>query len=408
MPSYFKLFIAGVLTGALIVLGFLVYQSLDESKASSLPEKRSDDNTPVLTVAADTSTIAEPSQENIETSIIESRRNAITRAVELASPAVVGINVTQVKEYRYRSPFQNDPFFKQFFPDKIYRKPVQNLGSGFIISPDGYIISNQHVVEGAVEIIITMADGTQRDAQIIGTDPLTDIALLKIDGKDLPNLDWSDSDKIIIGEWAIAIGNPFGLFSNNAHPTVTVGVISALDRDFQRNREGKLYMNMIQTDAAINFGNSGGPLLDSMGKVIGMNTMIFSESGGSIGLGFAIPSNKIQDVVKVLQENGEINRNYWIGLSIQDVNLQIAPALGLPEAKGVVITDIDPGSPSETAGLKITDVITSLDGYEIIDKTTVQNVLSNEDLRVGDTLEMGISREGKEMKVKIKLEPLPK
>ena len=167
-------------------------------------------------------------------------------------------------------------------------------------------------------------------------------------------------------------------------------------------------MNMIQTDASINPGNSGGPLLDSMGKVIGMNTMIFSESGGSIGLGFAIPSNKIQDVVKVLQENGEINRNYWIGLSIQDVNLQIAPALGLNEAKGVVITDIDPGSPSETAGLKITDVITSLDGYEIIDKTTVQNVLSNEDLRVGDTLEMGISREGKEMKVKIKLEPLPK
>ena len=167
-------------------------------------------------------------------------------------------------------------------------------------------------------------------------------------------------------------------------------------------------MNMIQTDASINPGNSGGPLLDSMGKVIGMNTMIFSESGGSIGLGFAIPSNKIQDVVKVLQENGEINRNYWIGLSIQDVNAQIAPALGLPEAKGVVITDIDPGSPSETAGLKITDVITSLDGYEIIDKTTVQNVLSNEDLRVGDTLEMGISREGKEMKVKIKLEPLPK
>ena len=396
-----------MLTGALIVLGFLVYQSLDAKKALSSSEISSDTKS-VLTTAADSPAISTPAKEGVETSIAESRRTAITSAVEFASPAVVGINVTQVKEYRYRSPFQNDPFFRQFFPDRIYRKPVQNLGSGFIISPDGYIVSNQHVVESAVEIIITMADGSQHNAQIIGTDPLTDIALLKIDGNNLPNLPWSDSDKIIIGEWAIAIGNPFGLFSNNAHPTVTVGVISALDRDFQRNREGKLYMNMIQTDASINPGNSGGPLLDSMGKVIGMNTMIFSESGGSIGLGFAIPANKIQNVVKELLDKGEINRNYWIGLSIQDVNAQIAPALGLPDAKGVVITDIDPGSPSETAGLKITDVITSIDGYEIIDKTTVQNVLSNEDLRVGDILEMAISREGIESKVKIKLEPLPK
>ena len=392
MPSYIKLFIAGLLTGIFVILGLLYLREPDGSREFGAAE-----------LEAIPAAVAQVNQ-----GISNSRHNAITRAVESASPAVVGINVTQVKEYRYRSPFQNDPFFRQFFPDRVYRKPVQNLGSGFIISNDGYIISNQHVVHDAVEIIITMADGTEHNASIIGTDPLTDIALLKIEGKDLPFIPWADSENVIIGEWAIAIGNPFGLFSNNAHPTVTVGVISAVDRDFQRNREGKLYLNMIQTDASINPGNSGGPLLNSLGRVIGMNTMIFSEGGGSIGLGFAIPSNKIQEVVKVLKDQGEINRDYWIGLSIQDVNAHIAPALGLQEAKGVVITDIDPGSPSETAGLQITDVIASINGYEIVDKTTVQSVLSNEDLRVGDMLEMGIYREGKQLKKKIKLEPLPR
>ena len=392
MPSYIKLFIAGLLTGIFVILGLLYLREPDGSREFGAAE-----------LEAIPAAVAQVNQ-----GISNSRHNAITSAVESASPAVVGINVTQVKEYRYRSPFQNDPFFRQFFPDRVYRKPVQNLGSGFIISNDGYIISNQHVVHDAVEIIITMADGTEHNASIIGTDPLTDIALLKIEGKDLPFIPWADSENVIIGEWAIAIGNPFGLFSNNAHPTVTVGVISAVDRDFQRNREGKLYLNMIQTDASINPGNSGGPLLNSLGRVIGMNTMIFSEGGGSIGLGFAIPSNKIQEVVKVLKDQGEINRDYWIGLSIQDVNAHIAPALGLQEAKGVVITDIDPGSPSETAGLQITDVIASINGYEIVDKTTVQSVLSNEDLRVGDMLEMGIYREGKQLKKKIKLEPLPR
>ena len=375
----------------IIVLGLLYFRSPDDAGFGSAEVE--------LVPAA---------EAEIGEAIMISRRNAITRAVETASPAVVGINVTQVKEYRYRSPFQNDPFFRQFFPDRIYRQPVKNLGSGFIISPEGYILTNEHVVYNAVEIIITMADGSQHNGEIVGTDHLTDIALLEIKGDRLPHLRWADSDEAIIGEWAIAIGNPFGLFSNNAHPTVTVGVISAVDRDFQRNRQDRLYMNMIQTDASINPGNSGGPLLNSEGEVIGMNTMIFSESGGSIGLGFAIPSNKIQDVVEVLKEKGGINRDYWIGLSIQNVDQLIAQHLKMDSAQGVVITDVDPGSPAEKAGVQVADVIVSMNNREVKDKNSVQKVLSNDDFRVGDTLSMGIFREGRTFEVEMLLEPLPR
>jgi serine protease Do len=212
---------------------------------------------------------------------------------------------------------------------------------------------------------------------------------------------------VIIGEWAIAIGNPFGLFSNNAHPTVTVGVISAVDRDFQY-QEGKLYQDMIQTDASINPGNSGGPLLNSDGMVIGMNTMIFSESGGSIGLGFAIPANKIGEVVDLLKESGNIDRNYWIGISIQDVNSRIANALGLNFIKGVVVTDIDPNSPADKAGMHITDVIIKINGIEIGDKNDVQKGLNSKDFKVGDTIVFQIFREGQTKDLRLKLEPLPK
>jgi serine protease Do len=338
--------------------------------------------------------------------IIDSRRNAITRAIEAVSPSVVGINVTQVREYRYRSPFSDDPFFRQFFPDRVYRQKVENLGSGFVISADGYIVTNEHVVRNATEIIITMADGSQHKADIVGADFLTDIALLKIKANKLHCLQFWDSKDVIIGEWAIAIGNPFGLFSNNAHPTVTVGVISAIDRDFQY-QDGKLYQDMIQTDASINPGNSGGPLLNSDGMVIGMNTMIFSESGGSIGLGFAIPSNKIKEVVDLLKESGNINRNYWIGISIQNVNPRIANALGLDFIKGVVVTDIDPGSPAEQAGMHITDVVLKINGIDIAGKDEVQKALNSRDFKVGDTIVFQVYREGQTKDLKLKLEPLP-
>ena len=349
-----------------------------------------------------------PAAQAIVNEVTQSRRNIITKAIETASPAVVGINVTQVQEYRYRSPFWDDPFFRQFLPDRVYRQWVRNLGSGFIISEDGYIVTNEHVVHNAVEIIVTMSNGTQQNAEIVGTDYLTDIALLKIPGDNLHYLKIGDSDDVIIGEWAIAIGNPFGLFSNNAHPTVTVGVISAIDRDFQLNNEEKLYQNMIQTDASINPGNSGGPLLNSEGVVIGINTMIFSESGGSIGLGFAIPGNKVKEVIEVLKNTGTINRNYWIGISIQDVTPLISMALGMENAQGVVVTDIDKDSPADKAGIEVADIIKKMAGVDIENTDSIQKILSNSDYKVGDTITFQIFREKKLHNLELKLETIPR
>ena len=390
MFTYMKYFLGGLFAGIIVLLGLLYFAHNDSGEFGSGEME--------IVPAA----LAE------EEEIYQSRRNAITRAIQAASPAVVGINVTQVKEYRYRSPFWDDPFFRNFFPDRIYRQKVQNLGSGFIISSDGYIVTNEHVVHNAVEIIVTMADGSQHNAQIVGTDYLTDVALLKIDDRNLEHLRWGDSNDIIIGEWAIAIGNPFGLFSNNAHPTVTVGVISAVDRDFQLNREGKLYQNMIQTDASINPGNSGGPLLNSEGVVIGINTMIFSESGGSIGLGFAIPSNKIREVIGILKEAGAVNRNYWIGISIQDITPLIATALGLEEPSGVVVTDIDRKSPAEKAGMEVADIIRLMDERKVTDKASIQRVLNTRDYKVGDSITFQVFRDGKLIDLKLELEALPR
>ena len=348
--------------------------------------------------------VADRNAESGDEAVTRSRRNAITRSVGEASPAVVGINVIAVREYRYRSPFYLDPFFRQMFPDQVYRKHVENLGSGFIISPDGYVLTNQHVVEEATKVVVTKTSGEKFDADIIGADRDNDLALLKINGQNLPYIRFGNSDEVIIGEWAIAIGNPFGLFSIHSQPTVTVGVVSAVDRDFERNEEGRLYQDMIQTDAAINRGNSGGPLINSIGELIGMNTMIFTEGGGSIGLGFAIPSNKLKTLVEELKVSGSIDRDFWTGLHVQDLNRVIAMSLRLPDLKGVVITDIDPGSPSQKAGLEPTDVIVSVNGKAVSNTAEIDQVLKNIDLRVGDKIRLTVLRGGKKIESTVKLE----
>jgi len=337
--------------------------------------------------------------------VSQTRQNAITRAVKDASPAVVGINVTQVREIRARSPFFDDPFFRQFFPDQIYRQKVENLGSGFLISPDGYVLTNEHVVQGATEIVVTTSAGEKFTAQITGFDYDSDVALLKIEDSDFPYIRFGDSDSALIGEWAIAIGNPFGLFAIHSQPSVSVGVVSATDRDFGRNAEGKLYQDMIQTDAAINRGNSGGPLVDAAGELIGMNTMIFTEGGGgSIGLGFAIPSNKLKQLYDDLRQRGGLDRDFWIGLQVQDVNRVIAVSLRLPELRGVVVTGVEKGSPTDKAGIQPPDVILGVNDAPIRDSADINRILRNSDLRVGDEVRLDVWREGKGVKVSMKLE----
>ena len=214
-----------------------------------------------------------PSQNDIT----QSRDTAITRAIKRVSPSVASINVIQLKEVTTRSLF-NDPFFQNFFPYELHRQKVKSSGSGVVVSPDGYVITNFHVVENALEIIITLPGGEEYEAVVIGTDSMTDLALLKLEGGNFPFATLGNSDELIIGEWVVALGNPYGLFDVNDQPTATAGIISAVNMDFGQQKSGQVFQNMIQTDAAINPGNSGGPLVNSRGEVVGINTFIFTGS----------------------------------------------------------------------------------------------------------------------------------
>ena len=345
----------------------------------------------------------------LQSEIEASRHNAITLAIARTADAVVGINVIQVRVVVSQSPLFNDPFFRTFsfgLPQRVFRQKVENLGSGFIISSDGYIITNEHVVHGGIEIVVTTTSGKTYNAKVVGTDYLLDVALLKVDEQNLPCIEWGDSDDCITGEWVIAIGNPYGLFAVNDQPSVTVGVISALHRDFDRNDEGRIYSDMIQTDASINRGNSGGPLINALGQAIGMNTMIFTETGGSLGIGFAIPSVRIRAMIDELMKGG-VKRNYWIGIVANDLNRMMAISLGLSSTDGVIVSQVEPRSPAGKAGIEPADVILEINKRKIRNAQEARGLLDNADLRVGDSLKFQIYRSGKIHEIVVKLEELP-
>lgn len=337
--------------------------------------------------------------------ITNSRSNIITKTVENVSPAVVGINVIEIRQYRDPfSSFFDDPFFRQFFGNRgNSNQKVQGLGSGYIISPDGYIVTNDHVAGNATEITITLTDGSHYQAKLIGTDAVSDISLLKIDGNNFPYVELGNSDDIIIGEWVIALGNPFGLFELNDKPTVTVGVISATGMNLEPIND-RYYLNMIQTDAAINGGNSGGPLANSLGQIIGMNTLIFTAGGvqGNIGLGFAIPINKVKRIVTELKQNGKIDRDFQIGMSIQSIDEGIARYYDLKSSKGVIVTKVISNSPADIAGLHTGDIIIEIDGYKINNEQTVFGVF--QEFRSGQEITVKLMRDNSEITRKMKLE----
>jgi len=336
--------------------------------------------------------------------ITRSRTNIITETVKIVSPAVVGINVIEIQQYRDPlGSFFDDPFFRQFFGDRSSRtREVKELGSGYIISPDGYIVTNDHVAGNASRITVTLTDGVSYDAKLIGSDPVSDIALLKIDGNNFPYVKPGNSDEIIIGEWVIALGNPFGLFEVNDKPTVTVGVISATGMNLEPIND-RYYLNMIQTDAAINGGNSGGPLVNSLGEIIGMNTLIFTAgSQGSIGLGFAIPINKIKTIIAELKEKGKIDRNFEIGMRIQSIDESIAKYYNLDRTRGVIITKVYPGTPSDKAGLQVGDIILKINDFQINNDNTVFGVFY--EFRTGQKIDILIFRDGEELNKKMILE----
>ena len=335
----------------------------------------------------------EEAPPTLDAQIAHSRRTAITRAVETVAPAVVSINVTGVEQVAYRDPF--DAFFAPYFGrrprPRVYEKTVHQMGSGFVISPDGYIVTNDHVAGNATEILVAFPDGEILEGRLVGADEVSDIALIKVDPPEpLPYLAFDEDEEAIVGEWVIALGNPFGLFEA-ADPSVTVGVVSAVGRDFSI-QEGRVFSDMIQTDAAINSGNSGGPLVNATGEVIGVNTFIYSRTGGSVGLGFAVPAERAARIVRELRETGRVDRSIYTGLSVSPVNARIARVLRLQRPEGVLVEAIDQDSPADEAGFESYDVILAIAGKPV--RTLADARAHLADYRPGDRVTFTVLRDG--------------
>jgi serine protease Do len=307
-------------------------------------------------------------------------------------PSVVNVSTTSVRasERRGSSPRSNDPaeeFWQRFFGGQTPRGPQRQsgVGSGFIVDADGTILTNYHVVDGAQKLSVTLSDGKSYDAKVIGRDQKSDIAVIKIDaGRSLPAAQLGDSDRLEVGEWVMAIGNPFGL-----DHTVTSGIVSAKGRNIGQGP----YDNFIQTDASINPGNSGGPLINLRGEVVGINSAIFSQSGGNIGIGFAIPSNAVKELLPQLRDKGKVVRGF-IGASVQRVSPEIAESLGINPVRGALVADLVKGGPAERAGVKVGDVIVEFDRRPIKDSADLPQQVAR--LAPGSAAPMKIIRDGKE------------
>jgi len=334
-------------------------------------------------------------QQTIE----QERRNAIVRAAERAAPSVVSVNTVRTQRVRART------VWEQFFLGPGAAREVPGLGSGFIIDASGLILTNEHVVRGADEVVVTLSDGTDLPAEIVGADEATDLALLRVrppSGRRLPVAPLGTSNDLVIGEWAIAIGNPFGFLLSNVEPTVTAGVISGVGRNIIPDATGQergFYLDMIQTDASINPGNSGGPLLNALGDVIGVNSSIISGSGGNIGLGFAIPIDRARRVAASLLEHGAVRRA-WVG-----VTLETGDTDRFGRSRDVRIASVAPGSPAERAGLRAGDTIIRANGRRVATPLDWEARLL--DSSVGQPLQLVTRRGGSERQVAVTASALP-
>ena len=334
--------------------------------------------------------------------------NSFADIIEKASPAVVKISMTRIikaSEQQQNNPFLSDPFFRQFFGGPNARPRDQReegLGSGILVSTNGYILTNNHVVEKANSLKVDLSDGRTFTGKVIGTDPQTDVAVVKINANDLPTLPFANSDGARVGDLCFAIGNPFG-----QDHTVTMGIVSAKGRVLERNT---YLQNFIQTDASINPGNSGGALINAKGELIGMNTMIltggssFGGEGGNVGIGFAVPSNMAKQVMDQIMKSGKVSRGY-MGVTLGVLTPDLAKAFGAKNNHGAVVGDVTPGAPGDKAGLKSGDVITAIDGKSVEgpDDLTM-NVISH---APGSTVTLDVVRNGEPMKVNVTLGTRP-
>ena len=335
---------------------------------------------------------------------ISQNPSSLAEAAKISSPAVVNIFTSKAaskgKAPKKGGGQQNEPWFRFFFGDQApNEEPSSSLGSGVIVSPQGIILTNHHVIEGADEIEVAFADGRKRNAKLIGSDPETDIAVLKIDATDLPSpITLGKMESVQVGDVVLAIGNPFGVGQ-----TVTSGIVSALGR----NQLGiNTFENFIQTDAAINPGNSGGALVDTKGNLIGINTAIYSRSGGNMGIGFAIPINTAKQVMESILTNGSVTRG-WIGVEPQNLTKDLAESLNLPkDTTGVLISGVLEGGPADKAGMKPGDVLTQVYGQAVSDVVTLLNRIAQ--TSPGDEAKINLLRKGKPMALKVQVGKRPK
>jgi serine protease Do len=331
--------------------------------------------------------------------------DAQSEVAAVATPSVVNISTTRVVKSRQEAPFDlfDDPFFRRFFGDQFPHPNVpkehkeQSLGSGVIVSEDGYIVTNNHVIEKAQEIKVLLLNKKDYTAKLVGADPKTDIAVIKIDAKGLPALPWGDSNKLKVGEMVFAIGNPFGL-----NQTVTRGIISAVGR---ANVGIADYEDFIQTDAAINPGNSGGALINARGELIGINTAILSRTGGYQGIGFAVPSSMARQVMDSLIKYKKVVRG-WLGVSIQEVTSDLAEEFGVKDLKGALVSGVMKGSPAEKAGIKQGDVILQYNGRVVEDTGHLRNMVSQ--TPINTTVKVKVLRQKKEVELEVTIAELPK
>lgn len=319
-------------------------------------------------------------------------------AVSTAAPAVVNIYTRKTVTER-RHPLMDDPLFRRFFGDQFaapQQRMESSLGSGVIISPQGYLLTNNHVIDGADEIEVALRDGRTTSAKVVGTDPETDLAVLKVNLDDIPTITLGDSEGLRVGDIVLAIGNPFGVGQ-----TVTSGIVSATGRDMLGINT---FENFIQTDAAINPGNSGGALITAQGTLVGVNTAIFSRSGGSQGIGFAIPVSLAKDVMTQIIEHGKVVRG-WLGVAIQDLNQELAESFGLKSNHGVVVSNIVKNGPADDAGLDRGDVITHINNQKIVNVRDALNLITR--AKPGDTIALTCIRSAKEIDLEAKVMQRP-